>query len=106
MKIPKKKTIKYCDFWVFAYIIEYCLNYCIFTKLSQIVCLISVLILVVELSKCDSRLWKVIEGLTLVLLGPILLKKMEELFNHKTDFRSFGMFRQGSQKPLSQGETP
>ena len=48
-------------FWVFSYIIdEYsCLKYCIFTKLSQIVCLINVHILVCQHVKCDCWLWKV-----------------------------------------------
>ena len=51
-----------CIFWVFLYIIDEhsCLNYCIFTKLSQILCLISVLILLCQRAKFDCRLWKVL----------------------------------------------
>ena len=49
----------YC---IFSYIIdEYsCLKYCIFTKLSQIVCLINVHILDYQHAKCDCWLWKVL----------------------------------------------
>ena len=48
----------YCVFWVFSYIIDKhsCLKYCIFIKLSQIVCLIIVRILVCQHAKCDCRL--------------------------------------------------
>ena len=52
----------YCVFfWVFSYIIdEYsCLKYCIFTKHSQIVCLINVYILEYQHAKYDCWLWQV-----------------------------------------------
>ena len=44
----------YCAFWVFSNIINVhsCLNCCIFTKLSQIVCLINIHILVCQPAKC------------------------------------------------------
>ena len=49
-------------FWVFSYIIDdhSCLNYCIFTKLLQIVYLINVHILLCQLAKYNCRLWKVL----------------------------------------------
>ena len=49
----------YCVFWVFSYIIdEYsCQRYCIFTKLSQMVCLINMYILKCQHAKCDCWLW-------------------------------------------------
>ena len=53
----------YCVFfWVFSYIIDEhsCLKYCIYTKLSQIMCLINVHILVCQLAKYDCWLWKVL----------------------------------------------
>ena len=53
----------YCVFWLFSYIIdEYsCLEYCILTKLTEIVCLINVYIfLVYQHAKCDWWLWKVL----------------------------------------------
>ena len=51
----------YCVFRVFSYINDNysCLKYCIFTKLSQIVCLINIHILVCQHAKCACRLWKV-----------------------------------------------
>ena len=39
---------------------NYCLKYCIFTKLSQIVYLIDVHMLVCQHTKFDSQLWKVL----------------------------------------------
>ena len=52
----------YCVFRVFSYIIgEYsCQKYYIFTKLSQIVCLINMYILKCQHAKCDCWLWKVL----------------------------------------------
>ena len=43
------------------FIDEYsCLKYCIFTKLSQMVCLINMYILKCQHAKCDCLLWKVL----------------------------------------------
>ena len=57
-----KTHLFYCIFWVFQYIIveHSSLKYCIFSKLSQIVCLINVYILICQHTKCDCRLWKVL----------------------------------------------
>ena len=50
----------YCFFRVFSYIIDYhlCLNCCISTNLSQIVCLINLHILVCQHAKCNCRLYR------------------------------------------------
>ena len=51
----------YCVFWVFSYMIDdhSCLKFCIFTKLSQIMCLINLYIF-----KCQhAKMWRqVMEG--------------------------------------------
>ena len=49
-------------FYVFSYIIDdhSRLNFCMSTKLSQIVCLINVHILVCKHATCDCSLWKVL----------------------------------------------
>ena len=52
----------YCIFCVFSKIFDEhsCLKCCIFTKLSEIVCMIIVHILLYEHDKCACRLWKVL----------------------------------------------
>ena len=56
---------------VFSYLIDEhsCLKCCIFTKLSQIVCLITVQILVCQHAKYDGRLWKVNCCIWVCLMG-------------------------------------
>ena len=60
----------YGVFWVFSYIIdEYLyLKNCIFTKLTEIVCLINIHILECQDAKCECRLWKVL-SFNCVLFG-------------------------------------
>ena len=48
----------YCVFGYFHTL--FMLKYCIFTKLSQIVCPINVKISICQHAKCDCRLWKVL----------------------------------------------
>ena len=50
----------YCVYWIFSYITDKysCLNCCISTKLSQIVCLVNVHILACQRAKCHCRLRK------------------------------------------------
>ena len=49
-------------FWVFSYIFDEnsCLNYYIFSKHPQIVCLINIHFFLSQHAKCDFRLWKVL----------------------------------------------
>ena len=49
-------------FWIFSYTFDEhsCLKYCIFTKVSQIVCIINVHFLVCQHAKYDSSLWNVL----------------------------------------------
>ena len=55
-------TVSYCIFYESSYIIDEhsCLKYFIFTKLSQIMCLINAHILVYQHAKCDCKLWEVL----------------------------------------------
>ena len=78
------------DLWFYCVIMYSCLKYCIFTKLSQIVCLIDVHILVCQHAKCDWWLWKVLWfNWIFWVFSYIILSFMTANYETRFDFIAF-----------------